>query len=134
MIPNTFSRRGDSPVNKSGDQYVVTGGYSDSLSAPAWVSPPMVSAITSDTEELLKGDIIATLALINSSVSAGTDPDIITWQRLEAACLPCEEYIILHRIISSGVPDDKTSWDSLIMEYFPHRHSLATVGLVVMKN
>ena len=132
VIPDTFSRRGDSPANKSGDQYVVTGEYADSLSPPNWVSPPVLSAITSDTEELLQGDIVAALALINSSVSTGSDPDIVTWQRLEAACLSCEEYIILHKTISTGVSDDKSCWDSLIMDYFPHRHSLVTVGPVVM--
>ena len=132
VIPDTFSRRGDSPANKTGDQYVVTGEYANSLSPPTWVSSPTLSAITSNTEELLQGDIIASLALINSSVSEGSDPDIVTWQRLEAACLSDEEYIILHRTVSSGVPEDKSSWDSLILDYFPHRHSLVTVGPVVM--
>ena len=57
VVPDTFCRRGDSPVNS--DQYVVTAGYSENLGPPAWVSSPLLSAITADTEELIQGNIIA---------------------------------------------------------------------------
>ena len=130
VVPDTFSRRGDSPVNS--DQYVVTAGYSENLGPPAWVSPPLLSAITADTEELMQGNIIASLAFINAPITAETTLDIISWQRLEAACLSCEEYTLLHQMIEHGVPEDKNSWDSTIQDYYPHRHSLVTVGPVVM--
>ena len=128
VIPDTFSRRGDSPVSQS----VVSAEYADSLGPPAWVSRPVLSAISADTEELLQGHVIASLALVNSQVTADSPTDIISWQRLESACLSCEEYVLLHSTIKAGVPEDKSAWDSLIQDYYPHRHSLVTSGPVVL--
>ena len=79
---------------------------------PAWVSPPLLSAIMADIEEMIQGKIIASLAFINAPITAETIPDIISWQRLEAACLSCEEYTLLHQLIEQGVPEEKNSLDS----------------------
>ena len=58
--------------------------------------------------------------------------DIISWQRLESACLACEEYVLLHNTVKAGVPEDKSAWDSLVQDFYQHRHSLVTSGPVVL--
>ena len=128
VIPDTFSRRGDSPVGQS----VVSAEYTNSLGPPAWVSPPVLSSISTDTDELLQGHVIAALALVNAGVTVDSPADIISWQRLESACLACEEYVLLHNTVKAGVPEDKSAWDSLIQDYYQHRHSLVTSGPVVL--
>ena len=48
VIQDTFSRRQDSPINKSNnDKYMsnVLSGYSDTLGPPSWVSPPTIAAL-----------------------------------------------------------------------------------------
>merc|ERR1712237_266713 len=80
-----------------------------------------------DYEELLQGNIIASLAFINTDQS-----NIISWQRLEAACIADQTYRLLHQTISLGAPEAKDRWDQTIQDFFPHRHSLITVGPVVM--
>ena len=61
---------------------------------------------------MIQGKIIASLAFINAPITAETIPDIISWQRLKAACLSCEEYTLLHQLIEQGVPEEKNSLDS----------------------
>ena len=126
VVPDTFSRRADSPISST-PQSVVTAAYSDELGPPAWISPPVVGSLTTDQEELLQGNIIASLAFINVDQS-----NIVSWQRLEAACLADQAYKILHQTISTGAPDTRDRWDQAIQDFFPHRHSLITVGPVVM--
>ena len=128
VIPDMLSRRPDSPIDNKSPQYVVTASYSNSLAPPAWVSPPIIGGMSPDHEELLQGNIVASLA----AISADTDTDIISWSRLETACAADEEYRLLHQTISNGVSDDKDSWDQKIQDFYPHRHSLITVGPVVM--
>ena len=44
--------------------------------------------------------------------------------------IPLKEYVLLHNTVKSGVPEDKSAWDSLIQDYYQHRHSLVTSGPV----
>ena len=128
VIPDAFSRRNDAHAKHS----VVTAGYADSLGPPVWVSTPVVSAISAEMDELLQGYVIASLALVNSKITVDGPSDVITWKRLEAACLACDEYTILYNTIKGGAPEDQSAWDSRIMDYYPHRHGLITCGPVVL--
>ena len=84
VIPDTFSRRQDSPILQAGTSKQdldgnishVLPGYSDSLGPPSWVSTPSVAALTladttaeikdvSEIEELLTGLILTAIADIN---------------------------------------------------------------------
>ena len=62
VIPDAFSRRGDSPVSQS----VVSAEYANSLDPPTQVSPPALSSISADTDEMLQGHVINTLTLVNA--------------------------------------------------------------------
>ena len=39
---------------------------------------------------------------------------------------------MLHKTVQQGVPNDKAAWDEQINELYHHRHSLSTVGPVIM--
>ena len=77
----------------------------------------------------LRVRVTCLLELLMCTVSQS---NIISWQRLEAACLADSEYKLLHQTISAGAPDDKNSWDQSIQDFHPHRHALITVGPLVM--
>ena len=111
---------------------VVSAEYSDTLGPPSRISTPIVSAISTDTDELLKGYVIASLALVNSKVTVDGSTDVVSWARLEAACLSCEEYTLLHKTIKQGAPQEQSAWDAKIQDYYPHRHALITSGPVVL--
>ena len=155
VIPDTFSRRQDSPINKSdNDKYLsnVLSGYSDTLGPPSWVSSPTVAALinnaicssfdthaaqdAADIEDYLTGIVLASITEINqTSLSPLTSPDhptALSWARLEAACLSCDQYKLLHKTIQAGVSEKKEDWDQEVADYYPHRQSLVTVGPVVM--
>ena len=80
--------------------------------------------------------VLASITEINqSSLSPLTSPDhptALSWARLKAACLSCDQYKLLHKTIQAGVSDKKEDWDQEIVDYFPHRQSLVTVGPVIM--
>ena len=145
VIPDTMSRRSDSPNISTTNriqvdwtaQSNVSSGYSEHLGQPSWVSPPTVAAITNYTEDLLLGYTVSCMAEVNSwsgiySIAAEERPQAISWPRLEAACISCPQYTILHKTVQMGVPDDKAAWDEQIKDFYQHRHSLTTVGPVVM--
>ena len=143
VIPDTFSRRHDSPINQIPMSNVLPG-YSDKLAPPAWISPPTIAAFdyqaedsSSDIDELMTGKILASICGINhqsslSPLSSPEQPSALSWSRLEAACQTCEEYRLLHKMVQSGVSDKKEDWDNQIIDFFPHRQSLVAVGPVVM--
>ena len=156
VVPDTFSRREDSPIVRNsltkkdfdGNTMQVLTGYSESLGAPSWVSTPTVAAMslmpsTEDyrqflnTEEFLTGLILFSIASINSCsrvspVTTSAQPTVLSWARLEAASQACENYKLLHSTVQAGVSENKADWDQKIADFFIHRHSLVTVGPVVM--
>ena len=156
VVPDTFSRREDSPIVRNsiskrdfdGNTMQVLTGYSESLGPPSWVSIPTVAAMSllpsihdnrqsSDTEEFLTGLILSSIASINSCssmspVTTSAQPTVLSWARLEAASQACKDYKLLHSTVQSGVSDNKADWDHRIVDFFIHRHSLVTVGPVVM--
>ena len=82
-------------------------------------------------EEFLTGMVLASLTEINnqSSITPLTSldsPTALTWNRLEAACLSCDQYKLLHKTVQSGASDKREDWDEQIAEYFRHRQSLVT--------
>ena len=135
VIPDTFSRQGDFPLNNTQKNiYNVLPGYSESLGPPGWVSPPVLASLTSQSlstdetddaaeiDEYLTGIVLASITEINQqSLSPLTSPDhptALSWSRLEAACLSCDEYKLLHKTIQSGVSDKREDWDQQIVDYF----------------
>ena len=143
VIPDTLSRRSDAPTtNKPVTteftmQTNVSSGYADHLGQPSWVSPPTTAAVLHEAEDLMTGYTIAAMAEINSSAtintnSAQSSPQAISWSRLESACITCPEYTLLHNTVQQGVPDNKDAWDEQIKDYHTHRHSLTTLGPVVL--
>ena len=123
VIPDTFSRRQDSPINQMSN---VLPGYADTLGPPSWVSPPTVAALhrgaspaafdtqaaedANKIEELLTGMVLASITEINhqsslSPLTSSDTPAALTWNRLEAACLSCDQYKLLHKTVQSGVSD-----------------------------
>ena len=122
----------------------VAPGYSETLSPPSWVSPPVLAAFdintednSTEVEELMTGIILASITGINqqsllSPLSSPEYPSALSWSRLEAACKTCEQYTLLHKMVQSGGSDKKEDWDDQISDFFPHRQSLVTVGPVVM--
>ena len=156
VTPDAFSRRQDSPISQisipkqdlDGNLSNVMPGYSDTMGPPSWVSTPSVAAMSLspspteakaafDTEELLTGLVLASIAGINnhsklSPMTSPSQPTALSWSRLEAACLTCDEYKLLHKTVQAGVSDNKQDWDQKLSDFFIHRHSLVTVGPVVM--
>ena len=148
VIPDAFSRRRDSPIGQADNNMSnVLQGYSDTFGPPSWVSPPTISAIAvtntsaetdaTNIDEFLTGVILASITDINhhsllSPLTSTTQPTALSWSRLEAACLSCDQYKLLHRTVQSGVSDKREDWDQQITDFYPHRQSLVTVGPVVM--
>ena len=60
---------------------------------------PVTSAISAATDKMLQGYVIASLALVNSKITIDGPSDVVSWQQLEAACLACDEYVLLHSTI-----------------------------------
>ena len=153
VTADTLSRRYDSPVAKQTPTKVqeqngdisIQPEYSTDLGPPAWVSPPSLAALTAapiddedsiSPEELLTGNIMATLADINSwsrvaPVTTQHKPTALSWDRLEAACSLCDTYQLLHKAIRSGT-DKREDWDQRISDFYQHRHSLVAVGPVIL--
>ena len=145
VIPDTMSRRSDSPIMTTPSrmqvdwtaQSNVSSKYSEHLGQPSWVSPPTIAAITNSTEDLHMGYTVACMAEVNSwsfinGIAAEDRPQAISWPRLESACITCPQYTMLHKTLQLGIPDDKAAWDEQIKEFYPHRHSLSTVGPVIL--
>ena len=138
----------------------VLPAYADHLGPPSWVAPPSaISAVlfmdeptdediatADDLEELVAGKVIAHMASINykhrnlqeyspycqQALLSNDSVETLTWPRLEAACVQCPTYKLLHQLVSQGVPDDSAAWDEQLKPYFTHRHSLSTLGQVVL--
>lgn len=159
VIPDTFSRRQDSPIKTLSNTTTVPKSeeimmsnimpsYSDSLGPPSWVSTPTVSSITlaptpqeaksaTELDDLLTGIILACLEDVNrhsflTPLTSPSQPTVLSWARLEAGCLSCDNYKLLHNTVQSGVSDQKENWDERIKDFYQQRHSLTNVGPVVM--
>ena len=128
----------------------ILPAYSDSLGPPSWISSPSLNtaAVTMATisaallaptweetqasenmEGFLLGTVMASISNLNSHsqlapLTSGNRPTVLTWNRLEAACLACDEYKLLHRTVQKGVSDRREEWDHQISDYYQHRHSL----------
>ena len=117
-------------------------GYSSTMGPPKWVSSPIHGSMHahSETEEYVRGVAIARLESFNNpaeNLIAGiaTIPmQAVTWTMLEAACLACHEYQLLHRLVEQGVHEESKDWDKLILPFHRHRHLITTIGPVVLIN
>ena len=67
-----------------------------------------------------------------SALLSNSSVEVLTWTKLEAACQQCPTYQLLHQTISQGVPEDSRAWDLRIKPFHHHRHSLSTLGPVVL--
>ena len=122
----------------------VLPGYSNTFGPPHWVSQPNNCAIMAPVvtaaptlqevseadrlEEIMMGQLFAHIAAINHK----SEVEALTWERLEAACLASGQYKLLHQTVQQGVSDNIQDWDLQLKEYFVHRHSLSTLGPVVL--
>ena len=61
-----------------------------------------------------------------------SDPEVITWEKLEAAAQSSPTYTSLLSLIQAGAPDDKELWPEELKIYYPHRHALVPVGHVLL--
>ena len=120
VIPDTLSRRPDSPITKLPTklpsdwttQSNVSSTYADHLGQPSWFSPPTNAAITQSIEDMQMGYTVACMAAINSwssihGITSEEKPQAISWSRLESACITCPQYTLLHKTVQQGVVDDK---------------------------
>ena len=82
------------------------------------------------TEALFMGEAIAALASI--SPSSQDKIQMITWDRLSQRCYDSPEYRHLHGRIQDGLSDDIQQWTPEMKPFFPVRHSLSTLGSVIM--
>ena len=159
VTADALSRRSDHPPlpprQPSTDPTVlsnVSPGYADTLGPPSWVSGPTIGTLNasedlSDSDQLealITGYAMASLAALNQSTPSSdispcstcaiTHPGmmILSWDRLEAACLSSSVYILLHRTISEGAPELISDWDEQLKVYHKHRLALMVVGPVVL--
>ena len=160
VVPDTMSRRSDSPIaiipkRKAPPPVVnnVLPAYSETMGPPTWVTPPSLSAILSPItspstaaessasdrlEELLLGKVYAHLAAITPLASADIalfgahNVEVLTWDRLEEVCKHSQIYRLLHQTVQRGVSDSIQDWDLQVKPYFQSRHGLSTLGHVVL--
>ena len=134
----------------------VSDLYAESLGPPDWVSGPAAIATllmlevgpdhdSVQLEALIQGYGMASLAALYtdgfSSINSNkctmcplshSDMAIISWDRLEAACLSSPVYRTLHHTVSAGAPDAIEEWDDKIKPFHQHRQSLVVAGPVVL--
>ena len=150
-VPSPADKSGTRPCNcptrqlpPTSEPMLPCAPTQEKLAPPAWISPPTVAAFdcyaednSSDVDKLMMGKVLTSFAGINhqsslAPMSSPEQPSVLSWSRLEANCQTCEEYMLLHKMVQSGGSDKKEDWDSQIVDFFPHRQSLVTVGPVVM--
>ena len=88
------------------------------------------------TEDVLVGHIMSGIATVNewsraTPITTNSVPEALSWKKLEAACLSCENYKTLVRTVQLG-SDKREDWDNAVADYYPQRQSLITVGPVVL--
>ena len=103
IVPDTLSRRSDSPVNllpKVPKTPPISNNvlpeYADEFGPPSWISQPKVAAceIMNNTEDIYYGYAHATIAALASSAPTAGHASI-TWEKLRQECLQCPEYSAL---------------------------------------
>ena len=94
------------------------------------ITPPTMEEIfeADRLEELVRGNVFAQIATIKHY----SDVEAITWEKLQAACLASPIYQLLHKTMQGGMSDNRQDWDIQLKEFFIHRHSLTTLGPVVL--
>ena len=146
VVPDAFSRRPDGSHDDTANN--VLPGYSSTMGPPDWVSSPTLGSFTTreehealnDVEAYVTGLAMSQLEKFNNppealvAAIATTPVQAITWSMLEAACLSCKEYRLLHQLVQRGVPEHSKDWDQLLMPYYRHRHLFTTIGSVVLIN
>ena len=159
VVPDTMSRRNDSPITElppcSAPPPMVNNvlpEYSNTSGPPDWVSPPTLAAIlagmavpstdqesqSQELEEFLLGQVYSCLAALTPQAPAELalfgehNVSVITWDRLVEECKQSTTYQLLHKTVSCGVPDSSKDWDNKVLPYYQTRHGLSTLGPVVM--
>ena len=134
----------------------VAAEYANSCAPPAWVSIPTpgpagVMAAFCTQENLEDPDIEQVMVGITMSALAALDEDpwqdeqavhvvaplrqqpvVLSMKRLEAAAATCPAYTKLCSFLQAGPPEDRNLWPDTLLPYYQHRHSLTTVGSIVL--
>ena len=160
--PHAATATVPSSINLQADISNILPGYQDTLAAPSWVAPPpggarpgQVAALLGETPAVssqfhnttadltlthMSGNTSAMMAGLTADTwdtaaaftHEDSGPEVITWERLEAAAKSSPTYRSLHSIISSGAPDDINLWPEEVKIYYHHRHVLVPVGPVLL--
>ena len=110
VVPDTMSRRNDSPVHlleKPGKAPPVSNNvmpeYATTFGPPAWVSDPQIEAIEA-IEQTYIASVTATIQEITSSDPAAGHT-VITWNKLNKAAADCPEYRALYEAVTNREVD-----------------------------
>ena len=156
VIPDTWSRRSDSPVPtlpySSGQSLLdisnIEQQYSSTLGPPSWVSGPStgyvsalrVSPSQADCTEVEEEEAtiasIAGMAITDMSssyiIAAQAPVRVITWGRLQEAAANSQLYQELISLIKHGLPEAISDWPGSLHPYYPYRHNLLVMEEVVL--
>ena len=142
VVPDTMSRRWDSPVHSLPrlpssppvDNNVLPQ-YSDTFGPPNWVSNPQVKELSSQVEQIYVGQVTAVLeTLMQAPVVCSTlqKPEVISWSNLSKACDQCPEYRELKEAVLNGFPPIAEKWTTTLEPFKKVRDNLTILDSVVM--
>ena len=146
VVPDTLSRRNDSPVllspkppKMAPEDSLVGPGYSESFGPPSWISSPQVSSLqsnddssqTTEAEDLYLAQAQVTLAEVTGYLPS-VEHSVITWNSLCEACNSDTEYRALHKAVTDQFPTDISDCAEIIRPYYKLRQEFTSLGPVVM--
>ena len=143
IVPDTFSRRQDSPVldePKLPSAPPVTSNvlpeYAESFGPPAWVAKPTtISSLETCEDQLYVGNTMEKLAgMVPTSQGcvAGMNVRVITWDILVKECTKCPQYKKLRDNVIAGFPPQVELWDEELKPFNRVYRELSVLGEVVM--
>ena len=142
VVPDTMSRRNDSPVHNQPklpslppvDSNVLPD-YSDTFGPPSWVSSPQVSEICTQAELIYVGQVASMLETLQQEprvCAAVLTPKVVTWAALNEECAKCPQYQLLRDAVINGFPTLNEKWPSDLLPYKKVRQELTCLDSVIM--
>ena len=125
VVPDTMSRRNDSPIHlleKPGKTPPITNNvlpeYAATFGPPNWVADPQVDEIEAIEQKFIANATAQIQAVTSSDPAAGFK--VITWNGLKEAATKCDEYRALHAAVlnrSVSIPETLHPYAKLIQEF-----------------